>query len=150
MLWRVRWLLLSMFVIFSWGVPGEPLWAGLIAPSQEGVAEALTHSGRLLLVLLLVAIFLETMPLPDLLSATHRLLQPLRRLRLDPDRGVVRLMLVLRYVETLPRPRDWRTLLDAPAAVANERVELNDYPLHWQDYLALIVAPLAVLAFLLY
>lgn len=148
MLWRARWLLLSMFVIFSWGVPGEPLWAGLAAPSQEGLVEALTHCGRLLLVLLLVAAFLEAMPLPELLSATHRLLQPMRRLRFEPDRGVARLMLVLRYVETLPRPRDWRTLLEAPAVGANEQVELNDYPLRWLDYLVLIVAPLAVLAFL--
>jgi hypothetical protein len=52
------------------------------------------------------------MPLADLISGSHALLFPFRRCGMDSTRGVVRLMLVLRYVETLPRPRDWKTLLE--------------------------------------
>ena len=135
LIWRARWLLASLLLIVSWGVAGEPLWAGDMAPTHEGLREALTHFGRLLLVLFAVAGFLETMPLPELLSATHALLGPLRRLGLDADRGVVRLMLVLRYVETLPRPRDWRALLKAPAPVVSERVEVDCQALRWTDCL---------------
>jgi len=145
--WRARWLLASLFIIFAWGVAGEPLWHGMAAPTREGLSEAMTHLGRLLLVLVAVAAFFEALPLPELLTATHRLLQPLRRYGFDPDRGVVRLMLVLRYVETLPRPRDWRTLLDAPAAGISEVVELNDHPLRWSDYLVMLVAGVTVLIF---
>ena len=134
LIWRTRWLLLSLLVIFPWGIAGQPLWNSAGAPTQEGVLEALTHLGRLLLVLMAVAAFLETMPLPDLLAATHILFKPLRGFGLDPDRGVVRLMLVLRYVETLPRPRDWRSLLDAPTLNASEQVEVNHQPLRWLDY----------------
>ena len=145
LIWRTRWLLLSLLVVFSWGIAGQPLWNGVGAPTQEGVLEALIHLGRLLLVLMAVATFLETMPLQDLLAATHVLLKPMRGIGLDPDRGVVRLMLVLRYVETLPRPRDWRSLLDAPTLNVSEQVEVNHQPLRWSDY-ALTLALVVVLS----
>jgi hypothetical protein len=78
-----------------------------------------------LLVLATVAALLETMSFADLLVATYVLLAPARHLGLDPDRGVVRLMLVLQYVETLPRPRDWKSLLEIPDADECETVEIE-------------------------
>jgi hypothetical protein len=140
----VRWLLISLLVIFSWGVSGDPLWDGAAAPTREGVLEALTHLGRLLLVLVAVAAFLDAMPLADLLVATHTLLKPLRRFGIDVDRGVVRLMLVLRYVETLPRPRDWRSLLDAPVSSVSELLELTQPPLRWSDCIITLTLTVAV------
>ena len=137
--WRARWLLLSLIVIFSWGVAGDPLWDGAWAPTVAGCRDALTHAARLLLVLFTVAAFLEAMPIADLLAATHVVLRPARLVGLDADRAVVRLMLVLRYVETLPRPRDWRVLLDAPVASVCERVEVSDRPLQSADYLIVVV-----------
>jgi energy-coupling factor transporter transmembrane protein EcfT len=124
LIWRARWLLLSLLAVFAWGVAGEPLWDGGLAPTREGVEEALKHLGRLLLVLVAVAAFLEFMPLADLLAATHVLLAPLKRLGADPDRGMVRLMLVLRYAESLPRPRDWRALLDVRESAVCEAGEV--------------------------
>jgi hypothetical protein len=137
LVWRSRWLLFSLFVIFSWGIAGHPLWDGAdsaFAPTHEGIAEAATHLGRLVLVLVAVATFLEAMPLPDLVAALYAALGPLRHLGLDPERSVVRLLLVLRYVESLPRPRDWRTLLDAPLPATSEVVEVDAVPLAWADY----------------
>ena len=149
LIWRARWLLVSLFAIMAWGVAGEPLWVGALAPTVEGCRDALTHTARLLLVLCAVAAFLEAMPLADLLAATRVVLKPLRRLGLDPDRAVVRLMLVLHYVETLPRPRDWRVLLDAPATARCERVEISVRPLRLADYLlaAMAVAGAVVFCF---
>ena len=150
LVWRTRWLILSLFVVFSWGVAGEPLLAGMSAPTYEGLHDALLHLGRLLLVLMAVAAFLEAMPLPELLGGTHQLLAPLRRIGFDPDRGVVRLMLVLRYVETLPRPRDWRILLNAPAQAAGafaEFVEVDNRPLRLTDYLIVLMACAACMAY---
>lgn len=138
LIWRARWLLASLLLIFSWGVAGEPLWSGFPAPTHEGCHLALTHCGRLLLVLVAVAGLLETMPLADLLAATHLLARPLRHFGLEPDRAVVRLMLVLRYVETLPRPRDWRVLLDAPPVIRSERVEVDHRALRPADYLVVL------------
>ncbi|ACV34555.1 CbiQ family ECF transporter T component [Accumulibacter sp.] len=136
--WGARWLFVSLFVIMAWGGAGEPAWSGLLAPSREGLADALTHVGRLLLVLMAVAILRERMSLPELLTGTRRLLGPLRRLGVDPDRGLVRLLLVLRHLETLPRPRDWRILLDVPTTGNTEEVfEIADRPFSGGDFLVL-------------
>lgn len=150
LIWRARWLLLSLFVILTWGIAGDPLWNGALAPTREGLIEALTHLGRLLLVLMIVAALLETLPLPELLAASRSLMAPLRRFGFDADRGVIRLMLVLRYVESLPRPRDWRSLLDSPTVVASERVEVMAHPVRGVDYAAgiAVAAALALSCFI--
>jgi energy-coupling factor transporter transmembrane protein EcfT len=133
LIWRARWLLISILLVFAWGVAGEPLWDIGMAPTREGIEEALQHLGRLFLVLLTVAALLEFMPLTDLLAATHALLTPFRRLGLDSDRCVVRLMLALRYVENLPRPRNLRALLDIPETTTNETLEIAPPALRWID-----------------
>jgi len=138
--WGTRWLFLSLFVILAWGTAGEPVWSGGLAPSREGLAEAATHLGRLLLALMAVAVLLAWMPMSDLLTATHRLLAPLRACGIDPDRGVVRLLLVLRYIETMPRPRDWRILLAVPPNSGDEFLELADHRFSWFDVLTMVVA----------
>ena len=148
LVWRTRWLLVSLFVILAWGTAGDPLWQHGFAPTHEGLHLAWTHSGRLLLVLMAVAAFLETMSLPDLLTATHTVLSPLRRLGFDPDRGVVRLMLALRYAEDLPRPRDWRALLDLPVALECTTVDIHTRPFGWVD-VALAVVVVALIGVLI-
>ena len=132
--WRARWLLLSLLFVFSWGVAGTPLWNSGFAPTEEGITEGATHLGRLLLVLIAVATFLEYVSVEDLLAATHVMLKPFRRLGLDPDRGVVRLMLVLRAVETLPRPRDWRILIEASDPRSTECLEVKAPRFRRLDY----------------
>lgn len=150
--WRARWLFLSMLVILAWGGAGDPAWDGTMAPSVEGLSDALTQIGRLLLVLMAATILHERIPVADLLSGAHRLLAPLRRWGLDADRGVVRLLLVLRYLETMPRARDWRRLLLAlPEPSTSEVFELADCPLRGRDYwtLALAVVGIVPLIYLL-
>jgi len=137
LIWRTRWLLASLFVILAWGTAGDPLWPSDHVPTYEGLAQAWMHIGRLLLVLMAVAAFLETMSLPDLLTATHATLAPLRRIGFDPDRGVVRLMLALRYAENLPRPRDWTVLLDDSSTVDCGTVDIHSQPLGWNDAVVL-------------
>ncbi|HRI92850.1 MAG TPA: hypothetical protein PLS93_14525, partial [Accumulibacter sp.] len=111
---------------------------------------AATHGGRLLLALSAVAVLVEWMPVPELLVATHRLLQPLRRCGVDPDRSVVRLLLVMRHIETLPRPRDWRILLKAPNTGGEGEVfELADRPFSWSDPALILLVAGVVGAFLL-
>ena len=134
LIWRARWLVLSLLVVFSWGVSGTPLWSSGFAPTEEGVLEGATHLGRLLLVLVAVATFLEYVSVEELLSATHVLLKPLRFFGLDPDRGVVRLMLVMRAVESMPRPRDWRVLIAATDAAGGECLEVVAQRFRGADY----------------
>lgn len=138
LVWRARWVLASLAVFFAWGSAGEPLWSGYGAPTSEGLGLALIHLGRLYLVLIALAALLEAMPLTDLLSATHVLLKPLQWLGLEPARGVVRLMLVLNYVENLPRPSDWRSLLICTTKSTTECVEVKIHPLRWYDAVVLM------------
>jgi energy-coupling factor transporter transmembrane protein EcfT len=140
--WRARWLFVSLSVILAWGGVGDPAWSGPLAPSREGLLEALTQAGRLLAVLMVVAVLREQMPASELLIGIHRLLEPLRRCGVDVDRGVVRLLLVLNHLETMPRPRDWRLLLAAPTARGGEIFELPDRQLGGHDYL--VIALIAV------
>lgn len=145
LIWRTRWLMLSLVLVFSWGVAGTPLWDLGIAPTREGVEEGVTQLGRLALVLITVATFLEYGSVTDLLAATHAFLKPFRYLGLNPERGVVRLMLVLRAVETMPRPRDWRVLLEASESGAGEHIVVSAQRFSAIDYviaLAMLISAL--------
>ena len=153
LVWRARWLILSLSMVFLWGVAGEPLLPGFSMPTREGLQEALIHLGRLILVLIAVAAFLELMPLPALLGGTRQLLVFLRHFGFDSDRAVVRLMLVLHYVEALPSPRNWRFLLATPSSPVQtigspglvECVEVSYRSMRNIDYFVLMMACVAFL-----
>ena len=122
---RSRFLLLAIFVMFAWFTPGQrlvgdPAW---LWPTFEGLQLALTHGGRLLITLALVALLLERMPADELLQGLSTLVRPLSLVGWDADRLAVRLSLVM-HLATESAGRDWRHWLDdaadesAPAAVA--------------------------------
>lgn len=142
LVWRTRWLLLSLCLILGWGVAGEPLVAdgSALIPTYEGLSLAATQLGRLLLVLAAVAALLQTTPFGSLMAGCHALMRPLHHLRLDVDRAVVRLSLALQYAEGM-RGRDWRNLLDPDAtAAAPDTVVLALPPLRLADWAWLAVA----------
>lgn len=142
---RARWLLLTLLLVLAWGVPGEPLWeqAGRIAPTYEGLAEAGTQVGRLVLVLAAVASLLETTPIERLMAGAHVLLRPLAGLGLDINRAVVRLSLALHYAEQMPG-RDWKNVLSPIECAAPQTVCLVSSPPQLKDWIAL--AATAILA----
>lgn len=145
---RARWLLVSLWLILAWGVAGEAIWDAPLSPSREGLLDASVQLARIALLLFSVAVLRETMSLPELMTGIHRLLGSLRPLGLNPDRGVVRLLLVLEYLDRAPRPAVWHELLDVPESGAGEVFELRDPPLSKVDRLtiALVFACLGVLA----
>jgi hypothetical protein len=49
----------------------------------------------------------------------------------------------------LPRPRDWRTLLEVPALSVSEVLELDEYPLRWLDSLVLFSVAAVLMALVL-
>jgi len=148
--WSARWLIVSLFVVLSWGGAGEPAWHGPLAPAREGLASALSQIARLLLVLMAVAVLRRWLPLPDLLRGLHGLLRPVRRCGVDTDRLLVRLILVLRRVDQLPPSlREWRSLLEQRDCVGGEVIELVDSPLSCIDYLTIPLVTGLVAAFCL-
>jgi hypothetical protein len=146
LVWRTRWLLVSLLLVLAWGTNGEAAWNFPLAPSREGLRDAGIHAGRLLLLLMSVVVLRQHLPLRDTLSGCYRLLAPLRHCGLDVDRALVRLLLVLDTLDHLPRPADWRALLDAPASGEPLVFELSDRGLARRDHLLMALLLISLLS----
>ncbi len=99
---RLRFLWLSLAVLYLWFTPGEALWTSLGAwsPTLQGVTEGAMRVGVLVLMVAAAQLLLQSTATPQLVAAVHWLSWPLQRLGLDRDRFALRLVLVL---ETVPR-----------------------------------------------
>jgi energy-coupling factor transporter transmembrane protein EcfT len=111
---RARWLLLSIAVLFALASPGQrlPGAAGQLGITYDGLDLAAEHVIRLVLLLATLAILHQRLGNEGLIAGLHWLLKPLAGWREARERIVVRLMLVLDYVETEPKG-GWRTWLSA-------------------------------------
>lgn len=145
---RVRFLLLAIVVLFAGFTPGEALVADwpLLSPTREGVALALIHAGRLLAVVAAVAVLLEVLPAARLVGGLHVLCGPLRWIGVPPERVAVRLLLVLRYVETTPRGsgKSWHAWLVEEDSAAEERMLLQREQWRARDAAVLLTVALGL------
>lgn len=105
MLRRLKWLLLSIAVLYLWFTPGEPLWPqsspAWWMPSGQGVWLAAVRTATLVLVVAAASLLVASTPRPDLLGALYWLARPLGRVGLPPERLVLRLALTLEAVQSL-------------------------------------------------
>ncbi|WP_422614270.1 FimV/HubP family polar landmark protein [Aromatoleum evansii] len=138
---RVRFLILAILVLFAGFTPGEALLSGFpgLSPSREGVTLAAEHVGRLIAVVLCVAVLMEGLPVSRLVGGLHALLSPLGRVGLPTERLAVRLMLVLRYVESAP-PASWREWLTSDGSGGNgtEKIVFARELLAWREWTLLL------------
>lgn len=108
---RARWLLLTLWLILAYNVPGEAFQDYPWAPTYEGIADANLHALRLIVMLGCLAWLFDRLGRDGLVSGLWGLLQPCRTLGLDTERLVVRLSLVL---DNLQKPQEkgaWRHML---------------------------------------
>ncbi|MBI5451435.1 MAG: hypothetical protein HY940_08770 [Gammaproteobacteria bacterium] len=128
MLRRIRWLMLTIFLIYLWMTPGAPLleeWNAAWMPSREGVLQGGLRILSLLAVVMAVTVLLAVTTRRQLCAALYQLVTPLRVLGLSRERFALRMLLVL---ETLPRiERELGPLLAAskPAAEAMGAARVN-------------------------
>jgi hypothetical protein len=148
LLLRARWLLLSLVILFIFFTPGEylPGTLGDVGISYEGLWLALGHCGRLIALLASLALLHECIETSGLLAGLYCLLVggPWR------ERTVVRLMLVLEYVEQACGERHWRDWLSDEVIGAEggaEYCHLRVTALDWRDRSILIAAVVAGLVF---
>ncbi len=134
---RARWLLLSIAVLFTLATPGErlPGAIGELGVTYDGVLMAAEHVLRLTLLLVSLAMVHEWLGNGGLLAGLHWLLGPLAGWRELRERIVVRLMLVLDYVETEPRG-GWRSWLTGDDS-GPERLALVTGSARYLDWLVL-------------
>ena len=120
LVWRVRWLMVALVLVFAWGVPGEPLGgSGRLSPTWEGLQLAALHLGRLILTLLLVGALLANLSREALSSALFAFVLPLRRV------GVADWRLLLRENEAPTEPAELTSVL------------VEHHPLRWGDWFVL-------------
>lgn len=127
---RLRWLLISVLVLYAWLLPGDPLLERLAdwSPTRQGLLAGLNRAWMLLVMATAARLLMELTPRDHLLAALHTLLKPLRRVKLNPARFCLRLVLTLEYAladrgtgEDDARD-DGRPLVQRAAALARDRL----------------------------
>jgi len=106
MLRRMRWLFLSLFIIYCWFTPGTPLPLALPAsilawlPTLQGLEEASIRITSLVIIALAVHLLLHITSREQLLGAIYWWLKPLGYVGIPYERLAIRMALVL---ETVPK-----------------------------------------------
>jgi len=142
---RMRWLLLSVWLILAYGASGDALFDLAWMPTHEGAREATLHVVRLVLMLGCLAWLFALLGNRGLLVALQSLLQPLSRFGIGSERLVVRLSLVMQNLQAEMPKGAWRNMLDGNAGPVGgpEKLRVEVPPWRAADYLVC----LAVLAF---
>lgn len=118
---RARWLLLTLWLIFAWNVPGEAVGDIAWAPTYEGIAEASLHAVRLIMMLGLLAALFIALGRDALVSGLWGLSRLSGRFGIDGERLVVRLALVLERAQKSEKGA-WRKVLTEQSLPAADGV----------------------------
>ncbi len=99
MLKRLRWLFLSIFVVYLFFTPGELLWQGVLwGPTSEGLVQGFSRIAVLILIVAAVNVLLASTEQEAFLSATGWYLRPLMYFGVAHERLAVRITLTLEAV----------------------------------------------------
>jgi energy-coupling factor transport system permease protein len=102
MLKRLRWLFLSILVVYLFFTPGVLLWPDVLwGPTQEGLSQGLLRIAVLVLIVAAVNVLIGSTGQAEFLSAVSWCLQPLSWLGLSHERLAVRISLTLETVGVL-------------------------------------------------
>jgi energy-coupling factor transport system permease protein len=135
----MRWLFLSMLIIYAYTTPGEYLsrWPMDLAPSYEGLRDGCYQIARISLVLAGISILMATSTREKLMVGIYTLIKPLSILSLSPERFTARLYLTLQYIEKVKKqsakqdkPSSWSEsfkahLSDIQSQVSSEALHLE-------------------------
>ena len=100
---RMRWLFISIFVIYAFGTPGQYIqyFPTSYASTIEGCSLGALQIAKLLIALASLNVFFSTSSKEDLMVGLYLLLSPLKLAKLNVARFTARLLLTLDYVEEL-------------------------------------------------
>lgn len=110
--WRLKSLMLALWIAFAWTTPGNPLWPSVWAPSDAGMLEGTTHCLRLILLVCCGQWVVASLSREDLLIGFLVLCAPLSRVGMSGQTFALRVWLTLIHTEAwLQRPRaHWRDI----------------------------------------
>lgn len=157
MLWRMRWLFLSMLLVYGLTTPGEyvkwmPADWGV---TYEGVRAGGLQIARLATMLGGIALLMASTPRRDLIAGFYLLLTPLKALKLKPERFAARLCLTLQYLEDAEfaqqknkNERFWTQLLEMSLSQnegeKTQVIELQSASFAYIDWLGLFLILAAI------
>lgn len=159
MMWRMRWLFLSMTMIYAYTTPGEylPHWPMDMAPTYEGLTGAAYQIARMLMVLAGIAVLMATSTREALMAGIYFLIKPLRHMGLSPERFTARLCLTLQYIDERgktpsklePSSTKWTQILTLKTASAqqqsmNETISLYLPRFSLLDYFSIFIIFLVI------
>ena len=98
---RMRWLFISLLIIYAFTTPGEyiPELLAYASPTYEGCVLGLLQITKLLIALASLSLLFASSSKQDLIAGLYMLLTPLKLFGLNPERFSARLMLTLDYFE---------------------------------------------------
>lgn len=109
MILRMRWFLLSLFIVYGWFTPGPPLVGAegapftALWPTREGVLAGLLRAALLAAIVAGANLLLRTTSRDELLVAVHGLTRPLAWLGVSRERVAVRMVLVIEALDPVRR-----------------------------------------------
>ncbi len=124
MLKRLRWLFLSILVVYLFFTPGILLLPDVLwGPTQEGLTQGLLRIAVLVLIVATVNILIGSTEQAEFLSAVSWCLQPLSWLGLSHERLAVRISLTLAAVGVLRTACQHETRSETPDVVVTKLAE---------------------------
>lgn len=130
-LYRLKWLFLSIMVLYLWLTPGEMPAAGTVGAGLSGLRMGLMRVAVLVMLIWNVLFAISGLSREQLLGAIYYLLQPLRILQMPVERFALRLALTLQAVAELqvqpapaPRAQDAAPAWQRISSRINDRFDL--------------------------
>jgi energy-coupling factor transporter transmembrane protein EcfT len=141
---RLRFVLLSLILIYGFATPGIPLVANVpfLSPTLEGLREGTHQMLRVFCLLAWSTLLVGGSRAEDLLVGVYTVLRPLSYVGIGAEKIAVRLWLTLRYVEDVAQ-RGWRENLQhlgEPGTIPPDTescIQLPNPPFSWRDGCAL-------------
>jgi energy-coupling factor transport system permease protein len=104
---RLRWLFLSLLIVYGWFSPGDPVWQApdavpwlsALLPGLEGLQAGLARALALVLIVFAVRVLLFACTREELMAAVYGLALPLAAFGLARERLALRMVLVMDAVE---------------------------------------------------
>ncbi len=131
MLRRLRWFFLSIFILYTWFMPGNPSaeaasfgWARLI-PSAEGVLFGLIRVGALVVIVLAVNLLLQSTSRELLFRSIYWLARPAGWCGLSRERLAIRITLVMATLEDAQTLLEERKLRQSTRSITEKRHQLG-------------------------
>jgi len=101
---RLRWLFLSILLLYAWFTPGQALFntqQERFMPTYEGLQAGLLQVSSLIMIITALVILISDLSRDRLLAAIYWLSRPVWLLGISRERLVVRLVLAMTYVPRL-------------------------------------------------